>query len=95
MNMPAKKWTAGEKLRVVVEASKLSDDVLGEFLRREGLHAASVDEWRALAEGSLVDVSRRTKPVLGGKGRRHDQQERAMTVQAINDADRQRRRPTS
>jgi transposase-like protein len=62
MNMPAKKWTAAEKLRVVVEASKLSDDALGEFLRREGLHAASVDEWRALAEGSFVDVSRSTKP---------------------------------
>ena len=62
MNMPAKKWTAAEKLRVVVEASKLSDDALGEFLRREGLHAANVDEWRALAEGAFVNVSRFTKP---------------------------------
>ena len=60
--MPAKKWTAGEKLRVVVEASKLSDDALGEFLRREGLHAANVDEWRALAEASFVAVTRSSKP---------------------------------
>jgi transposase-like protein len=65
MNTPAKKWTAAEKLRVVVEASKLSDDELGEFLRREGLHAAHVDEWRALAEGSFAD--RPTKPSPEGK----------------------------
>jgi transposase-like protein len=61
MNMPAKKWTAAEKLRVVVETSKLGDDALGEFLRREGLHAAEVVEWRALAEGSFVEVTRSSK----------------------------------
>jgi transposase len=31
-------WTAAEKLRVVMESAKLSDDELGAFLRREGLH---------------------------------------------------------
>ena len=62
MNQPPKKWTAAEKLRVVVEASKLDDEALGEFLRREGLHKAQVDEWRSLAEGSFVDAARPAKP---------------------------------
>src|SRR5205809_689249 len=56
MDKPAKKWTPAEKLRVVVEASKLSDDKLGEFLRREGLHEAKLKEWREAAETSLADA---------------------------------------
>lgn len=35
-----------EKLRLVVEASGLSDDELGAFLRREGLHEPELAEWR-------------------------------------------------
>lgn len=45
----SKSWTAAEKLRVVLEASALSDDDLGTLLRREGLHSAQLSEWRALA----------------------------------------------
>lgn len=56
MDKPAKKWTPTEKLRVVVEASKLRDDDLGEFLRREGLHEAQLKDWRTLAETSLTNV---------------------------------------
>ena len=37
MDKPAKKWMPSEKLRVVVEAGRLGDGELGEFLRREGL----------------------------------------------------------
>ena len=61
MDKPAKKWTPSEKLRVVVEAAKLSNHDLGEFLRREGLHEAQLKEWRAVAEGAFVDVSRSSK----------------------------------
>jgi transposase len=61
MDKPAKKWTPAEKLRVVVEASKLSDDELGEFLRREGVHEARLKEWREAAEASLVDTPRSKK----------------------------------
>lgn len=53
MDKPAKKWTAAEKLRVVVEASKLSDEELGAFLRAEGVHEAQLKEWRAAAEAAL------------------------------------------
>ena len=31
-------WSAPERLRVVIEASRLGDGELGELLRREGLH---------------------------------------------------------
>ena len=57
----AKKWTPAEKLRVVVEASQLSDEDLGEFLRREGLHEAQLKEWWALAESAFVDTTRSSK----------------------------------
>jgi transposase-like protein len=57
MAKPTKNWTATEKLDAVTKASALSDNDLGEFLRREGLHAAQLKEWRAAAEAGLSDVS--------------------------------------
>jgi len=41
-----KDWTSEQKMRVVLESLKLSDDELGAFLRREGLHEAELREWR-------------------------------------------------
>jgi transposase len=41
--------TAEEKLQLVLKASALSDEELGAFLRREGLHEAQLEEWRAKA----------------------------------------------
>jgi transposase len=55
----AKKWTAAEKLRVVVDAAKLKESELGEFLRREGLHEAQLTQWRADAEAALTDAPRK------------------------------------
>lgn len=61
--MPAKhpskrrKWTADEKLRVVLEASRLPDDELGAFLRREGLHETQLREWRDAAKAGLASLS--------------------------------------
>lgn len=48
-----KKWTAAEKLRVVVAAQELEGSALGEFLRREGLHEEQLTAWRAAAAGAL------------------------------------------
>lgn len=48
-----KDWSAEEKLAVVTEAARLSDDELGEFLRRKGLHEAQLMEWREAALGAL------------------------------------------
>jgi hypothetical protein len=52
------KWTAREKLRVVVETGQLSDQELGAYLRREGLHGAQVQQWRETAESALGRPSR-------------------------------------
>ena len=46
-------WSSEEKLRVVAESRNLSDDELGAFLRKEGLHQAQLDEWSATARSSL------------------------------------------
>lgn len=42
-------WSAEERLRAVVESSRLTEDELGAFLRREGLHEATLRQWRASA----------------------------------------------
>lgn len=46
-------WTLEEKLRVVLQAAELSEEELGVFLRREGLHQAQLVEWRKLAEAAF------------------------------------------
>ena len=46
-------WTAAEKLAAVMEASRLSDAELGEFLRRNGLHEAHLTQWRQAALEAL------------------------------------------
>lgn len=46
-------WKPEERLRAVIEASRLSDSELGEFLRRSGLHEATLAEWRAAALEAL------------------------------------------
>lgn len=43
---PAKSWRPQDKLEIVLEAASLSEEELGEFLRRKGLHEAQIDEWR-------------------------------------------------
>ena len=52
-----------EKLRLVMEASALSQDELGEFLRRNGIHEAQLEEWRQSALSALAPpkVGRRRK----------------------------------
>ena len=42
-------WSPEERLRAVLEASRLADDELGAFLRREGLSEAVLAEWKAAA----------------------------------------------
>jgi len=55
--------SAEEKLRIVMEASSLSGSSLGEFLRREGVHEAQLEEWREkvfrAATGALKDAKRK------------------------------------
>lgn len=39
-------WTAEEKLKAVLEAASLTNEQLGEFLRRKGLHETHLQQWR-------------------------------------------------
>ena len=43
-----KKWSVAERLRLVHEASELSGEELGAFLRREGVHASQLEQWREI-----------------------------------------------
>ena len=45
--------SAEEKLRLLIEASRLSEEDLGEFLRREGLRDGDLERFRAEAMGGL------------------------------------------
>ena len=60
-----RQWSAEEKLQVVIEAAVLSDEGLGEFLRRKGLHTAQLEEWRELAmqaaQAALAGAKKRAK----------------------------------
>jgi transposase-like protein len=61
-----KSWSAEEKYRVVVEASTIADVDLGEFLRKRGLHAAQLEEWRRVAaEGAKAALIPGRKPSRG------------------------------
>lgn len=48
-----KNWTPEQKLKAVFEASQLSDEDLGPFLRRKGLHETNLKQWRLEMLGGL------------------------------------------
>ncbi len=54
-------WTAQERMRVVIEAEGLGPAELGEFLRREGLHEATLAQWRQAATEALSPSNRDPK----------------------------------
>jgi transposase len=47
-------WSFEEKLRAVVESMPLSEDELGAFLRKEGLHEAQLEEWTEAVHSGLT-----------------------------------------
>jgi transposase len=57
----AKQWTAAEKLRVVMKVSQLKDAELGELLRAEGLHEATLKGWRQDVERALGEGPKKTR----------------------------------
>lgn len=46
-------WKSEEKLRAVLETASLSEEELGEYLRRNGLHETDLSEWREEAQEGL------------------------------------------
>lgn len=61
-------WTAQERLRVVNEASRLGDAELGEFLRREGLHAETLSHWHTSARDAALDALQPAGPTRARSG---------------------------
>lgn len=55
---PLERWTAEEKLRAVTSAASLEGTVLGELLRREGLHEADLRSFREEALAGLAPTAR-------------------------------------
>lgn len=51
-----------DKLRVVNDAARLNDSELGEFLRREGVHADDLTRWREEALGGLGGARKAQPP---------------------------------
>ncbi len=69
--------SASEKLRIVMAAAALGPDELGAFLRREGVHEAELEQWRAAAQAALENESARP-PSRGGEGKRIKELEREL-----------------
>ena len=61
----AQDWTPQQKVQAVMEAAALSDEVLGAYLRRNGLHREQLDQWRQQviegATGALEQEASRRK----------------------------------
>jgi transposase len=81
-----KKWTAAEKLRAVIESAKLKDGELGEFLRREGLHEAQLQGWRADAEAGLTEAPRKGRRSAEAKRIRELERELRRKEKALAEA---------
>lgn len=58
----ARPRTGAQKLAIVERAAGLEGDALGEFLRREGIHLAELEQWRKLAEQALQGDPKRLPP---------------------------------
>jgi transposase-like protein len=54
-------WTAEEKMAAVAQASQLSEEEVGSFLRRNGLHRSHLERWRQQMLTGLEAPARRTK----------------------------------
>ena len=49
-----RRWSAEERLRIVAQASELSEVELGPFLRCEGVHTQQLEQWRETVRGALA-----------------------------------------
>jgi len=53
--------TPQDKLRIIAEAAQLSDGELGAYLRREGVHEATLLQWQEAATLGLSSLGRAQK----------------------------------
>ena len=82
---PPQQWSAEEKLAVVLEAAGVPEAELGAFLRRKGLHAAQLAEWRKqVTEGAVA--------ALQGRGGKVDRKAANVEARRVRDLERELRR---
>lgn len=78
---PKKIWTAQEKLRLVLDASRLPEAGLGGFLRQEGLHSAQLEEWRRTVLQSLSEPKPSGKRTAAERRQAKQEAERIRALQ--------------
>ena len=64
-SMPPKRpedWSSEDKLKAVLEAESLSNEQLGAFLRRKGIHETHLQQWRLQMLGGLGKAPVDKKP---------------------------------
>ncbi len=73
-------WTAAEKLEAVLEAALLSEQELGEYLRRKGLHEAQLEQWRLRVTDAAMEAlqSRSTRKKVSAEAKRVRKLEREL-----------------
>jgi transposase len=62
-------WSVKERLRAVAEAESLSDEELGVFLRREGLHEETLRQWREAVGAALMSEDARLRTAAADRKR--------------------------
>lgn len=82
---PPHQWSAEEKLAVVLEAAAVPEAELGAFLRRRGLHAAQLAEWRKQVSEAAVAAFR-------GGGGKADRKAASVQARRVRDLEREVRR---
>lgn len=55
-------WSPEERLQAVFEAQGLGEEELGEFLRKNGLHFHTMEEWKQEALASVTQSKKRGRP---------------------------------
>jgi transposase-like protein len=78
---PPQQWSGEEKLAVVLEAAAVPEAEFGAFLRRKGLHAAQLAEWR-----------KQMLAGLDGRGSKADRKAASVEARRVRDLERELRR---
>lgn len=81
LSQPPQQWRSEEKLALVLEAAGVPEAELGAFLRRKGLHAAQLAEWRKQMLAGLE-----------GRGNSADRKAAAEEARRVRDLERELRR---
>lgn len=57
----ASKLTPEEKFQILLETASLKDNLLGDYLRRKGLHSSQLEEWKEEAFAGMKSSAGRPK----------------------------------